>query len=134
MLRTEPLDLDFTYILSARNCMVINTYHPEQVTGPNACGKTSFFRCLGGLWPLRAGKVTIRGSDDSTQEGDDTAQHGADSIFLVPQRIYCCLGTLADQVTYPQAIPSTARDTETTERILQLLELVGTTFVYKSIH
>ena len=92
--------------------------HPLMVTGPNACGKSSFFRVLGGLWPLQSGQVRIRG-----------VASGSDGIFLVPQRMYCCLGTLADQVTYPVMYSATERDSATTQRVLDLLDLVGVKYL-----
>jgi ATP-binding cassette subfamily D (ALD) long-chain fatty acid import protein len=52
------------------------------VTGPNASGKSSFFRALGGLWPSHSGHVF----------------GPRDDVFLVPQRVYSSMGTLADQV------------------------------------
>jgi len=55
------------------------------LTGHNGAGKSSIFRCLGGLWAV-GGRI-------SKPEGD---------IFYLPQKPYNIHGTLKAQVTYPK--------------------------------
>ena len=91
---------------------------PLMVTGANAVGKTSFFRVLGGLWPVRGGSLTVPAKAGA-------ASPSIGEIFLVPQRIYMCIGTLADQVTYPHRVKKEDRTEKQEAEMMELLELVG---------
>ena len=94
------------------------------LTGHNGAGKSSIFRCLGGLWPLREGVIT---KPNMTVQGDDFV---SEEIFYVPQKPYNVLGTLIDQLTYPKLRHTQAADTDHIDEakqnvvVIELLELV----------
>ena len=57
------------------------------VVGPSGCGKTSFLRLVSGLWSASAGEV------ERPPEGD---------LMFIPQKPYMLLGSLREQLCYPQ--------------------------------
>ncbi|UQC88268.1 ABC transporter transmembrane region 2 [Colletotrichum lupini] len=69
--------------------MVVRRGEHLLISGPNGVGKTSIARILAGLWPVYRGLVS-RPKDI-----------GQDGIMFLPQRPYLSIGTLRDQVIYP---------------------------------
>jgi putative ATP-binding cassette transporter len=57
------------------------------VVGPSGCGKTSFLRLLSGLWPAATGTVLRPPTSE---------------LMFIPQKPYMLLGSLREQLCYPQ--------------------------------
>ncbi|KAI9183898.1 ATP-binding cassette long-chain fatty acid transporter pxa1 [Blastocladiella emersonii ATCC 22665] len=79
------------------------------IQGGNGRGKTSIARLVRGLWPLYEGTLTKPRDED---------------IFYIPQRPYLVLGTLRDQVIYPDSVDQMRAKGVTDADLVRILELV----------
>merc|ERR1711916_294530 len=113
---------DVDIVSPAGNCCVSNlnfVVKPGKslmVTGPNASGKSSLFRTMGGLWTIPTGQ--IKRPVDAKAKIVTPKQ-----IFLVPQKPYSSQGSLADQITYPDVVEK--RSAQEEALLLSLLTLCG---------
>lgn len=95
------------------------------VTGPNASGKTSVLRVISGLWPAWSRSIESGGF----VKRPDSGPSEIGSICLVPQRVYCVPGSLADQLTYPYIIPANCRTKADEAHLMKQLDLVRISYL-----
>jgi ABC-type uncharacterized transport system fused permease/ATPase subunit len=84
------------------------------VTGANGAGKSSIFRCLGGLWTIEHGRIYKPGGTGNVDVSD---------VFYMPQKPYCVVGTISEQIAYPRSADLRG------EELRSLLERVGLSFL-----
>lgn len=77
------------------------------IMGPSGCGKSSLLRAIAGLWTTGHGTI-VRPS--------------LRQLFFLPQKPYCTLGTLREQLVYP--IPLDSASMITDSDLLDALEAV----------
>ncbi|EPZ34191.1 ABC transporter domain-containing protein [Rozella allomycis CSF55] len=94
-------------VKSGMNCLV---------TGPNGSGKSSLFRILGGLWPIYGG---------------DLKRPNPKQMFYVPQKPYMTIGTMRDQIIYPDTLKNFNEKGLNDNYLLGLLESVSLGYLAK---
>lgn len=84
------------------------------ISGGNGVGKTAVARVIAGLWPVYRGLVS---------------KPKQDKLFHIPQRPYLSMGTLRDQLIYPDSHADMVLSGRRDRELLQILEIFKLEFV-----
>lgn len=94
-------------ILISEMKFTINQGDHTLISGPNGCGKSSLFRILGNLWPIKGGLLK---------------KPDYRNIFYIPQKPYLPNGTLRDQIIYPHSYEEFQRLGKKDEELIEFMK------------
>jgi len=94
--------------------MIVHEGEHTIISGPNGVGKTGVARVVAGLWPVYRGLVSKPKRDD---------------IFYIPQRPYLSMGTLRDQIIYPDSHADMVGKDITDEDLEVILQMVKLEYI-----
>lgn len=93
------------------------TIKPKQsviISGPNGSGKSSLFRVLGNLWRVESGKLI---------------RPPTDQLFYICQKPYMTLGSLRNQIIFPDTKPKVSD-----EKLIEILNIVELKYLLDREH
>jgi ATP-binding cassette, subfamily D (ALD), peroxisomal long-chain fatty acid import protein len=94
--------------------MIVHPGEHTIISGPNGVGKTGVARVVAGLWPV------FRGLVSKPKSGD---------IIYIPQRPYLSMGTLRDQIIYPDSHADMVTKEITDQDLEEILKMVKLEYI-----